>query len=126
MIIKMTVKNNDFTDIIEAFADKFYGFGFSNMATDVNTSQEEIAELSKMDTEYIMLMKPRNSRLSRKEKRLLISYIKKLFNHYIRNNEARDYLTKNFKVSIIYIYKDKYEHDENVYFFSSNGRHLTQ
>ena len=120
MIIKMTVKDNDFGDILENFARNL-----NNRITKLPINIEEMEWFEQLEC-----MKLLTENHTEEEKELLIRKIKETFSTYVKDvckdESDVDYLIGKFKVEIIESMTDKWENGEMVYWFQHSGLVINQ
>ena len=131
MIVKMTVKDNDFGDILENFARNL-----NNRITKLPRNIEKMEREEQL--EYIRLLRKIDRLMNpnvtenhtEEEKQLLIEKIKEVFSTYVKNvckdKSDADYLIGKFKVEIIESMTDKWENGEMVYWFQHSGVVINQ
>lgn len=108
MIIKLTVRDNDFRNIMDTFA------GYFSFALVRELPYEERDRVSK-------LLNPNLTKsYTEEDKTFLISEIKKMFKNFVESRvdaEASEYLIDNFKIEITNSMEDKWENGEMYYWF---------
>lgn len=127
MIIKMTVGDNDFTDVIENFFSNFYHRTFKTMYEDLyEETTDEIIGFFEKDEFIRNKISFSTERITKDDALKLISLLYELFRHYIRYIESKTYILENLKIYITYKVVDKWENGEVVYYFTSNNKFITQ
>lgn len=128
MIIKMTVGDNDFTDILESFASVLF-FAETGDRTD-----ENFAQLYKDCQEFSRLWNEVNNgsgSLTKDERKNFLDICKRKFVHYVCNRfddeeETRAYLLQNFRVSMQKSLTPRWQNGEVVYvFIGASGKSIT-
>ena len=129
MIIRMTVGDNDFTDIIESFASYMF---FQDTCF---PSDENIRKLYNDDKVFRNLWSEVTNgtgKLSNEDKEIFIDIIKQKYTCYIQRRlddsdvEYQNYLLDNFKVSLQESITPHWENGEVVYMFiNAGGKHIT-
>lgn len=130
MIIRMTLNDNDFGELMEMFVK-----GFPNRITalpknietlDGKEQFEIIKEIRKIDK----LLNPNiTENYTKEEKDLIIKKINESFKIFVENHcdlFSYEYLKDNFKVEIIDSMEDKWENGEVWYWFQHSGVFLNQ
>lgn len=135
MIIKYTLNDNDFTQVIEMHLDEFGPF----QATLYKTIEEHI-EFQNNVRKYDEMSA---NDLERKElKQKLEKTIIQVFKNYINSikpnsnwqtdrinaedlNDSKQYIFEHIKINIISFVSDKWQNGEVVYYFTSNQKYLT-
>lgn len=121
MIIKFTVNDNDFYDILMRFGKSL------PVSLWVYTEDTKIREIN-----YIRNIINPNSdiKLTDSDKRKLIERVRDQFNKFIntavRDVKTREYLSKNFKVSIVNTLTDKWENGEMFYWLQHSNALINQ
>lgn len=134
MIIKMTVHDNDHTQLIERFADKLYNriyFSPVPRRASKEASIEEQLELIHTEREIQKLLNPNiTERLTVEDKTLLKAAVFLNWCDFVdscsKKDSTKEYLKKNFRVSISYTFKDRWENSEAVYYFTTGQKWLSQ
>ena len=119
MIIRLTVHDNDFYHTIMPFMKYFREYIFCEYSEE--PSDEELARYAKLRRSPMReWLNPNNSHvLSLEERDVLINRIREAFNEYltfsVKDEDTRNYLSKNLDVSIIDSFDDKWENGETFY-----------
>lgn len=133
MIIKMTVEDNDFTELLEDFANDLVNLFFQetkyNYENDYNT--EILHQL--IETEEIIrrtLWAESIKELTEEGKTLLKARLHIMWGKYVDSGEQEDrikeYLKRDFKVDLSFKFEDKWENGEVVYYFTHAGKWISQ
>jgi hypothetical protein len=138
MIIRMTVKDNDFSVLLEQFAENLVVNVYPKTPSKRPSMLEEIDIQNSTDwfeTFYRLkkiLNDDDNDILKNKDDyNFLANCIKKSFENFLnektkRTNDTKEYLLKNFEVKLQYQFKDKWENGEVVYYFTTNNKFISQ
>jgi hypothetical protein len=132
MIIRMTVKDNSFTNLIENFADNLFDkLYFSRKKPDNVDAQTWVEDYLIPHQKVQNLLNPNIIQtLSEGEKFILCNQVYILWLNYVNDvvNErhTRDYLKTEFEVSISYTYTDTWENGEAVYYFTTHRKWFSQ
>ena len=133
MIIKLTVNDNDYGELMNGFVrnlDNRISKIPSNIEElDINEQLEIIKELNMIDR----LINPNiTENHTDDEKAILVKRIKQAFEEYINktyvcdNQDTANYLIKNFDVEIVNSMEDKWENGEVWYWFYHSRTYLCQ
>ena len=133
MIIRMTVEDNDFTEMLESFADNLQEFFYLETKTALkdNYSPEIVRTLIETEdairnTMWATSMKE----VTDESKTLLKARLHIMWGKYIDSIEkeeiVKEYLKRNFKCSFSFNFKDKWENDEAVYYFTHAKKWISQ
>lgn len=132
MIFRMTVEDNDYTELVETFADnlfdKLYWFGENpdemNLYTGYSTRYTAQEDLQRILNPNI------TTHLTREDEIILRGAIIVKWAEYVdklhKNEHTDKYLRDNFQVTVGYTFEDKWENGEVVYYFTTNNSILTQ
>jgi len=119
MIVRVTVNDNDFSGVLEAFMEQFYSnvvyFGIPQYL-----SEDEKNKLYKKSKELNHLLNPNyDVEWTDENKQKVIDGVKEAFKYYVQNesDEDREYLIENFEVEIMESLKDEWQNGENFYWF---------
>ena len=133
MIIRMTVEDNDFTEMLEDFANDLVKLFFQetkyNYENDYNP--EILHQLIKTE-EMIRqtLWAESMSEIIEEGKTLLEARLYIMWGRYVDSGEQedriKDYLKRDFKVDISFNFEDKWENGEAVYYFTHAGKWISQ
>ena len=121
MIIKFTVNDNDFYDILMRFGKSL------PVSLWVYTEDTKIREIN-----YIRNIINPNSdiKLTDSNKRKLIERVREQFNKFIntavKDVKTREYLSESFKVSIVNTLTDKWENGEMFYWLQHSNTLVNQ
>ena len=140
MIIRMTVHDNDFQDIMSGFVHNLYN-GLTSVPIDLYTKYTLEGPDSGAFDEYVQcsirvnkireLLNPNTTLvLSDDEKQLILQRVKSIFDDYVTHHEpnknAADYLRNQFETSIIGCVTDRDENGEAWYWFQTSGCVMNQ
>lgn len=129
MIIRITVNDNDFTEILENFADVLFDKLY------LGSGKKMDFETSKIIMEIQSIINPNITTNITKEQSVTLrgavflawcDYIDALPTTDLMTDHTKDYLKKNFEVSVGYEFTDKDENGEAVYFFTTNQKWISQ
>ena len=132
MIIRITVKDNDFGEILEDFVRNL-----SNRMTRVPDNienmqpKEQIAFIRSLNKIERLLNPNVTEQLTEDEKSLICGRVKEVFGEYVYSLKELSiytivYLVTNFSVEITNSMEDKWENGEVVYWFQHSGVWLNQ
>lgn len=130
MIIRLTVKDNDFGDLMDDFVKNLSG-KITKLPSNIEFLDgrkqfEIIKEIRKIDK----LLNPNvTENHTEEEKELLIKRIKETFIEFIHSrtdDSTAEYLIKKFEAKIINSMEDKWENGEVWYWFQHSGVFLNQ
>lgn len=130
MIIRLTVEDNDFGDLMNIFLKKFPGvitklpYNIENM--EIQEQFDAISEIRKIDK---MLNPNITEKHTKEEKKILIKRIIKVFSEFVYNytdESTAEYLEKKLKVEVVDFMEDKWENGEAWYWFQNSGIFLNQ
>lgn len=130
MIIRLTVEDNDFGDLMNIFLKKFPG-----VITKIPSNIENMETQNQLDTineieEIDKLLNPNiTEKHTNEEKMILIRRIVQAFSEFVYNytdEHTAEYLEKRFKVEIVDFMEDKWENGEVWYWFQHSGIFLNQ
>lgn len=130
MIIRLTVEDNDFGDLMNIFLKKF-----PSVITKIPSNIENMGTQNQLDTineieEIDKLLNPNiTEKHTNEEKMILIKRIVKAFSEFVynyTNEHTAEYLEKRFKVEIVDFMEDKWENGEVWYWFQHSGIFLNQ
>ena len=133
MIIRMTVEDNDYTELLEDFADNLKAHFFqetkSNYENDYNP--EILHQL--IETEETIrqtLWSSSAKEVTNEGKTLLKARLHIMWGKYVDSGEQEDrikeYLKKDFKVKLGFKFEDKWENGEVVYYFTNANKWISQ
>lgn len=132
MIIRMTVSDNDFTDVVEDFAKNLYGHLFAMPSSDNYKPDEYVEKVIFPKDKLRQILNPNNCGMPTKEEKAFVcECVRKaweayLYNRYYSTDSNLGYLLKEFRVSTTYTMHDKWENGEVVYCFITQRVCLTQ
>lgn len=131
MIFRITVNDNDFTDVLEKFANNLFDRIYWAKDKPEMDSTEWYEKIYKPKQEIQKLMNPNiTSNLTDEDKVVLRAAVFLEWCDYVDNLPNRDntkeYLKKNFEVSVSFDFTDKWENGEVVYYFTTNQKWISQ
>ena len=131
MIFRITVNDNDFTDVLEKFANNLFDRIYWAKDKPEMDSTEWYEKIYKPKQEIQKLMNPNiTSNLTDEDKVVLRAAVFLEWCDYVDNLPNRDntkeYLKKNFEVSVGFDFTDKWENGEVVYYFTTNQKWISQ
>lgn len=131
MIIRLSVNDNDFTQQIEPYVKNFVCYIRELMPEQdlgENPTFEEVYNWRQRDKEINRLMNPNSSVvLTDKDKRIIVSQIKRTFEVYCDNHFDKDtanYLKKGLNVKVLTRIEDKWENGEAIYWFQHADKYI--
>lgn len=133
MIIRMTVEDNDFTELLEDFANDLVNLFFQE--TTYNCSNDYNPEIlhQLIETEETIrrtLWAESMKEVTEEGKTLLKARLHIMWGRYVdsgeQEDEIKDYLKRDFKVDISFKFEDKWENGEAVYYFTHAGKWISQ
>lgn len=131
MIIRITVHDNDFQEVLEHFAkvmyDKLYWAGNKPDNIDIITWYETAIKEQK----EIQRILNEDRRLNINEKKMIIDKLKHKWNEWIDAQRwdkptTADYLKRHFNASISYTFKDRWQNGEVLYYFTNSNKYILQ
>ena len=127
MIFRITVNDNDFTEVLEKFANNLFDRVYwAKDKPEEMSSTEWYEKLYKPKQEIQKLMNPNiTSSLTKEDKVLLRAAVFLEWCDYLdslpvddeMDAETKEYLKKNFTVSVSFRFTDKWENGEVYYWF---------
>lgn len=128
MIIRLTVKDNDFYNVMNAFIKRF-PLIITSIPNDLGL--EESLKLIERMNHIDRLLNPNTTEtLDESDKQLIIEQIKIAFFEFVNKNvyskDYVEYLKNNFEVEILNFMEDKWENGEVWYWFQNSGSFLNQ
>lgn len=131
MIIRLSVNDNDFTQQIEPYVKNFVCYIRELMPEQdlgENPTFEEVYNWRQRDKEINRLMNPNSSVvLTDKDKRVIVSQIKRTFGVYCDNHFDKDtanYLKKGLNIKVLTRIEDKWENGEAIYWFQHADKYI--
>lgn len=127
MIIRISCEDNDYSELIENFFQKFNAISFLNLRTD-KMSAEELFDISKKHEEYNDLLNQNlHLKLSSDQLEKLCNYLRILFKWFIITNQVYEYrILDNLNISIDYVFIERDENGEAVYYFTKQNVYICQ
>ena len=131
MIVRLSVNDNDFTQQIEPYVKNFVCYIRELMPEQdlgENPTFEEVYNWRQRDKEINRLMNPNSSVvLTDKEKKVIVSQIKRTFGVYCDNHFDKDtanYLKKELNIKVLTRIEDKWENGEAIYWFQHADKYI--
>lgn len=132
MIFRITVHDNDFTDILERFAnnlfDRIYWLKDKSNEMDLTEWYEKIYK-PKQKVQKVMNSNITSS-LTDEEKGVLCAAVFLEQCDYVdslpKRGDTKEYLKKYFEVSVGFDFTDQWENGEVVYYFTANQKWISQ
>ena len=131
MIIRLSVNDNDFTQQIEPYVKNFVCYIRELMPEQdlgENPTFEEVYNWRQRDKEINRLMNPNSSVvLTDKDKKVIVSQIKRTFGVYCDNHFDKDtanYLKKELNIKVLTRIEDKWENGEAIYWFQHADKYI--
>ena len=133
MIIRMTVEDNDFTEMLEDFANDLVELFFQetkyNYKNDYNPEiLHQLIETEEMIRQTLWAESMKE--VTEEGKTLLKARLHIMWGRYVDSGEQedriKDYLKRDFKVDISFNFEDKWENGEAVYYFTYAGKWISQ
>ena len=138
MIIKLTVRDNDFQKLIEHFVSDWHFYHFNIPTVDealgcIENTEEllENVRLSFDADKFRDLINP-NYKLciSEEDEKFIIDYIKRRFNKFLEamdmEAKTKEYLIDAFDVDILSCFYDADENGESFYYLQRSGTLINQ
>jgi hypothetical protein len=131
MIIRMTVHDNDYTDVIESFCRDLKKKLLFYDEEVYSTIKNFINKVWYWDyrRKLVNLLNPNEDRkLNKEEKKFICTEIIHLWEKYVSSTnliDSIDYLINSFQVTITYRLNDEWKNNEVVYFFFDNDKFIT-
>lgn len=125
MIIRLSVNDNDFSNIIEEYLS---GLWSNIIETDV-LSKENALEMIDNKRKINEILNPNNDyKLKENDKIFLENQIRKSFRYWCENHYPCDavYLNKNISIEFLNVMEDKWENGEACYWFQHSACVITQ
>ena len=133
MIIRMTVEDNDYTELLEDFADNLQEYLFQETKSAIKDNYSPEITLQLLQTEDIIrntLWADSVKDVTDEGKTLLKARLHIMWGKYIDSGEQedriKDYLKKDFDCSFSFNFKDKWENGEAVYYFTHAKKWISQ
>ena len=133
MIIRMTVEDNDFTELLEDFANDLRKLFFQETKSNYENdySPEILRQL--IETEETIrqtLWADSVKEVTDEGKTLLKARLHIMWGGYVDSGEQedriKDYLKRDFKVDLSFKFEDKWENGEVVYYFTHADKWISQ
>lgn len=130
MIIKVTIKDNDFTQLIERYFDNDGKYSFVFLVRLLNSVQDDtnkhmkMCEVANKFNGYII---NGANKITYADKRTFERLLKQEIIEWLKEvHEDDEYIIDNLKVTITSRLISKWENGEVVYFFPSQHKYITQ
>lgn len=127
MIIQMTVKDSEYTEILERFTERVLEhperFNLPLPKNGESIKDEDIQYLNRIK-KYLSTFG--NKKLSKEEQDELETAITKLFYKYVSTFHEEKYLKANFKVKVCLSIFSRDQHDEYLYYFPKSVKYIVQ
>lgn len=138
MIIRITVKDNDFSVLLEQFAENLVVNVYPKTPskrlciideTDLQNSTDWFETFNRLKN--ILNDDNCNILKNNDDYNFLVDCIKKSFENFLnektkKTNDTKEYLLRKFEVKLQYQFKDKWENGEVVYYFTTNNKFISQ
>ena len=132
MIIRMTVKDNDFSYLVENFAQSLFS-RITKLPRNIESMEpdEQLACLREFRRVDRLLNPNVTENHTEEEKALICDKVREAFDEYVSSIKGLDaytilYLSERFSAKIITSMEDKWENGEVVYWFQHSGIWITQ
>lgn len=133
MIIRMTVEDNDFTEMLEDFATDLRKLFFQETKSSYeNDYNPEILRqlIEAEETIRQTLWAESVKEVTDEGKTLLKARLHIMWGRYVDSGEqedgVKDYLKRDFKVDLSFNFEDKWENGEVVYYFTTADKWISQ
>ena len=132
MIIRMTVDDNDFTELLEDFADNLreHFFQETKSLRDDCSPEAFHALITTEETIRQTLWADSTKEVTEEGKILLKARLHIMWGKYVDSGEqedsTKDYLKKYFNCSFSFKFEDKWENGEAVYYFTTADKWISQ
>ena len=128
MIIRATVQDNDYKEVLEKFFSKGLYLMLCYVKKGLTDSEQDTTlyvRYSKLIDKYCKVIQDEKI-LTYEDSNDLVLMLKDAFYKYIDENnfEAKDYLKENLDISIVDSVKDKWENGEVLYFFPMHEKYI--
>ncbi len=124
MIIRATVNDNDFYDVMFGFMRTMWNFKRNNKAVSEMTPEEVSAEVDALleHEDILKLVNPNNDKkLTAEEEQTVIKHLHKKFAEHLENacksSDTKEYLKRHLEIKIQKSFTDKWENGEAFYWF---------
>lgn len=128
MIIRATVQDNDYKEVLEKFFSKGLYLMLCYVKNGLTDSEQDVTlyvRYSKLIDKYCKVIQDEKI-LTYEDSNDLVLMLKDAFYKYLDENnfEAKDYLKENLDISIVDSVKDKWENGEVLYFFPMHEKYI--
>ena len=133
MIVRMTVEDNDFTEMLENFANNLFERLYIESSLVLNEfyTPEVLHEL--IETEEIIrktMWAESMNDVTDEAKTLLKAKLHIIWGKYVdsieKEDRIKDYLKRDFNCSFGFTFEDKWENGEVVYYFTTAKKWISQ
>ncbi|MBE5881826.1 MAG: hypothetical protein E7289_05935 [Lachnospiraceae bacterium] len=125
MIIRLSVEDNDFQEVLERYLSKFY----LNIDKVDELTTENAMDSWKLYKKINGMLNPNcHYKLTKEDEVFLEKQIRDSFSFWCKNNYPKDeeYLSKNLTIKFLKSMTDKWENGEACYWFQHSGCVITQ
>lgn len=129
MIIKLTLNNNDYGEVIALYFQNFISNLLYTSVNGSNIYDDEILMEWKLMKKLQWLLNPNNDIVyTEEQKQFIIDRIQTSFNRHISKYipDSQSYIMNNLEISIIDSMEDKWENGESWYWFQHSDTYLNQ
>ena len=131
MIIRMTVYDNDFTSLIETFAEDLYDKIYWVKSMPEGYPPEDWIEKEIKPREKLkQIIDGEIGLLGTSDIKLVQDAVFDEWSKYVdtinTHPDTKEYLKKNFESETLFTYEDKWENDEVVYYFTNARKWISQ
>ena len=128
MIIRATVNDNDYKEILEKFFSKGLYLMLCYVKNGLTDSEQDVTlyvRYSKLIDKHCKMIQD-GKIFTYEDSNDLVLMLKDAFYKYLDENnfEAKDYLKENLDISIVDSVKDKWENGEVLYFFPMHDKYI--
>lgn len=129
MIIKLTLNDNDYGEVISLYFQNFISNLLYTSVIGSNIYDDEILMEWKLMKKLEWLLNPNNDIVyTEEQKQFIIDRIRTSFNRHISKYrpDSQSYIMNNLEISIIDSMEDKWENGEAWYWFQHSDTYLNQ
>lgn len=149
MLIRMTLKDNDFTELLETFSNdlirKLLSFPLSaEKEKEIKEKSNRIDSLNEEDSQelYAFYLKNFNyttemnnilnpnlcEKPNQEQEKVVLESVREHFKYYLESclleEDTKNCISSSFEVNISHSYEDRWENGEVVYYSSTNNKYL--